>query len=65
MDTTQVKLRFESMQDLWRFAQRIRATNIEINTREQTLICHCSPEEAELAKERYGAETFCHPKTNA
>jgi len=51
----ETKLCFRSVQDLWRFAQFIKVTNIEINTRELTLVCPCSELEIAVAIENFGA----------
>jgi hypothetical protein len=58
MPTTQVKLWFQSVQDLWRFARRIGAIHIEINTRESSLLCECSPASIVLAADAFGAKPF-------
>lgn len=55
LSKTRIKLKFHSVQELWRFAQHINAVNIEINTRERTLICDCNEAEITLAVDEFGA----------
>lgn len=55
MPQRRIKLLFQSVQELWRFANRINAINIEINTRERTLICDCDAAEITLAVDEFGA----------
>jgi hypothetical protein len=48
MPKNKILIQFSSIHLLWQFAQRIGATNIEINMRYKTLLCDCSAEDLEL-----------------
>lgn len=49
------KLVFNTIQDLWHYAQRINAINIEINTRERSLVCDCHELELAIALDEFNA----------
>lgn len=50
------KRTFPSVQDLWKFVQRIQATNIEINARERPLVCDCDGLGLAIAQEEFNAQ---------
>ena len=45
MSKEKIMIQFESLHQLWQFAQKIGSNNIEIKTRDCLLICDCSDEE--------------------
>lgn len=47
---------FLSLKDLWDFRQEIYATDMEINTKNKTITCDCSPEHIALALQKYHAK---------
>jgi hypothetical protein len=57
MPKKQTLLQFLSLQGLWQFAQTLQATNMEINTREKTLLCECSEAERVCLPE-YGGKVM-------
>lgn len=50
-----VALQFLSIQDLWRFRLEINAYIFEVNFRNKVIICDCTAEHIELAKNKYRA----------
>ena len=54
MPTQQTLIQFSSLQQLWGFAQRIKAVNIEINTERKTLLCNCSAADLALLEQYEG-----------
>ena len=46
---------FKNIRQLWNFAQRINATNIEILTSDMILICNCTEEDLKLLSQ-YGGK---------
>ena len=55
MPTQQTFIQFSSVQQLWGFAQRIKAVNIEINTERKTLLCDCSAADLALLEQYEGS----------
>lgn len=58
MSSKETRIRFGNLYALWNFAQSIRVTKMEINTRDRILICHCTEVEISLAIDKYGAEVL-------
>lgn len=54
--TTKVILQFLDEQDMRRFAGQLEDTYVEINTRNLTIECECSPETIELATGAFNAK---------
>jgi hypothetical protein len=54
MSKKKLVIRFKNVQQLWGFAQKIHATNIEIITSTMTLICDCSDSDLELLSQFKG-----------
>ncbi|RYF85651.1 MAG: hypothetical protein EON98_06010 [Chitinophagaceae bacterium] len=54
MPKQQTLIQFRSLPQLWKFAQRIQVSSMEINTRSQTLLCECSEMELALIEEYEG-----------
>jgi hypothetical protein len=48
MTKTKIAIEFKTVHQLWGFAQKIGAINIEINTMRRILICDCSEEDQVL-----------------
>lgn len=53
MATQRIKIKFHTIHTLWEFAQQIKSVNIEVNTKETTLICDCDEPEIIPAIEKY------------
>lgn len=58
MSKKEIRIRFDSLYALWNFAQSIHITDMEINTIDKVLICHCTEVEISLAIDKYGAEVL-------
>lgn len=48
MSKEKFTIQFSSLHLLWQFAQKIKANNLEIRTRDCLLICDCSEEDLQL-----------------
>lgn len=48
MSKEKITIQFSSLHQLWQFAQKIKANNIEIKTKDCLLICDCSEEDFQL-----------------
>jgi len=48
MSKQKFTIQFSSLHQLWQFAQKIKANNIEIKTKDCLLICDCSEEDLQL-----------------
>jgi hypothetical protein len=48
MSKEKITIQFSSLHQLWQFAQKIKANNIEIKTKDCLLICDCSEEDLQL-----------------
>ena len=55
MSKRKITIVFESIHQLWAFAQKINTNNIEIITAERILICDCSAEDVKMLRE-FGGE---------
>ena len=55
MATERIKIKFHTIHKLWEFAQQLISHNIEINTKEISLICECEETEIIMAIEKYHA----------
>jgi hypothetical protein len=54
MANNKIVIEFRNIHQLWSFAQRIKALNIEIFTAEKILICDCSEEDLTLLQDYAG-----------
>ena len=54
MSKYKVVVQFKNLYSLWQFAQRVRATDIRIDTSDKTLICQCTQEDLELLQQYQG-----------
>jgi hypothetical protein len=50
-----IVLFFPTTQKLWEFAKTVTTNNIEVNSRENSLICDCTDMDVARATEEYGA----------
>lgn len=53
MHKTKITIAFRNVEQLWNFARRIKAIDMEINTQDKILTCDCSVEDLNLLEE-YG-----------
>ena len=54
MSKEKIAIQFSNLHQLWQFAQKIKASNIEIRTRDRLVICDCSEEDLQLVKKYEG-----------
>lgn len=54
MSKEKIRIQFNNLRQLWEFAQKIKANNIEIRTKDCLLICDCSEEELQLLEKYNG-----------
>jgi hypothetical protein len=58
MRMQQITLQFETPQDLAGFRKLVQTSSFEINIRELTMICDCTPSEIAIALKTYGAKVI-------
>ena len=51
-----VTLQFNTAKKLWTFRLEIEANDLEINLKQRTLTCHCSPSHIKLALDEFDAK---------
>lgn len=54
MSKNKFTIAFKNIYQMWNFAQKINATNIEIITTDMTLICDCTDEDLKLLSKYNG-----------
>lgn len=54
MSKKKITIAFKNIYQLWNFAQKIRASNIQIITGDMILICDCSDSDLELLTQYNG-----------
>lgn len=54
MSKEKIMIQFNSLHQLWLFAQEIKVNNIEIRTKDCLLICDCSKEDLQLLEKYNG-----------
>lgn len=54
MSRQKIAIAFKSVEQLWSYARKIKAVDIEINTSDKILVCDCSKEDLSLLAEYNG-----------
>jgi hypothetical protein len=54
MSKSKIAIAFKTVDELWSYARKIKAIDIEINTTDKILICDCSKEDLLLLAEYNG-----------
>lgn len=54
MSKERITIKFNSLHQLWLFAQNIKARNIEIKTHEHLLVCDCTDDDLPLIAKHGG-----------
>ena len=58
MSVKKVKLKFDSLLDLWCFKQKVHLPQVEIDTNSHLLTCELSDDAINIARNEYKAEIF-------
>jgi hypothetical protein len=45
MSKEKITIQFHNLQQLWQFAQKVKANNLEIRTKDCLLICDCNEQD--------------------